>query len=500
MEWRITEEPLHQVAADGLIVVHTQGKESLAGAIQTLDQALSNQLSSFVDDGEISGKYREVTLIHGWGHIAAKRLIILGLGKEEEQDLDRWRNGMAIAARKAQQAGVKHLAVACDESDRTKRFLLSDYVQALVEGVELGTYRYAGYKTDEQKNDSTIETVSLVREGGRDSAMEVGIERGIAFAKGAKTARDLANEPANKLTPSILAARARALAESVGLQVDILDEARLQEQGMEALLSVAQASDEPAQMIVLTYKGAPEREEVLGLVGKGITFDSGGIQVKPGRGMEGMKGDMAGAAAVLGAMETIARLKPPCNVTAVIPACENMISGKGYRPGDVIGSLSGKTIEIIHTDAEGRLVLADGITYARQLGATALVNVATLTGAIIVALGHTTTGLMTNDPEWARQVIQASEQVGEKMWELPLYLEYEEYLQSAVADLKNEGGSPAGAIQGGMFLKAFAEDTPWVHLDIAGTADAKKEDGYRSKGATGVAARTLSQLALALGK
>ncbi|MDR6224858.1 leucyl aminopeptidase [Desmospora profundinema] len=511
MEWRITKEPLDKLAVDGVVVVHTQEEESLKGCTRVLDEALDYRLSQLVSEGEITGKYREVTLVHNWGKIPSKRLLVLGLGKEEDLDLDWWRNGMALAAKKAQEAGVKQLAIGCfpphlkghtstNHSLTPERFNSADWVQAVVEGIELGTYRYHGYKTEEQGNKNAIETVWLAMEGVSESALEAGVERGGAFAAATKTARDLANDPANILTPSTLAMRAREMAEKYSLEIDILDEDRLTELGMDALLSVARASEEPAQMIVLTHQGAPESEKVLGLVGKGITFDSGGIQVKPGRGMEEMKGDMAGAAAVFGAMEAIGRLKPHCNVTAVIPACENMINGNGYRPGDVIGSFSGKTIEIQHTDAEGRLVLADGISYARRLGATSLVDVATLTGAVIVALGHTTTGLMTNNDEWAGQVKEAARLAGEKMWELPLYPEYGEYLKSAVADLKNEGGAPAGSIQGGMFLKVFAEETPWVHLDIAGTADSKKEDGIRSKGATGVAVRTLAQLAVGFGK
>ncbi|PTM59281.1 leucyl aminopeptidase [Desmospora activa] len=499
MEWRMTKEPVERLATDGIVVVHTQGEEALKGCTRMLDEALDHRLSQLVSEGEITGRYREIRLVHNWGKIPAKRLLIVGLGKESDLDLDRWRNGMALAAKTARKAGIKQLAIGCSSARLKERFNSADWVQALVEGIELGTYRYDGYKTKEQTEKQELETVWLALEGVSDSALKAGLERGIAFAAATKTARDLVNEPANKLTPSTLAERSRELADQYGLEADILTEERLVELGMDALLSVGRAG-EPAQMIVLTHRGAPESQEMLGLVGKGITFDSGGIQVKPGRGMEEMKGDMAGAAAVFGAMEAIGRLKPHCNVMAVIPACENMINGDGYRPGDVIGSFSGKTIEINHTDAEGRLVLADGISYARRLGATSLVNVATLTGAVIIALGHTTTGLMTNHDDWAAQVKEAALLTGEKVWELPLFPEYDEYLKSNVADLKNVNGSVAGVIQGGMFLKHFAEETPWVHLDIAGTADTKKDDGIHNKGATGVAVRTLTQLAVGFGK
>lgn len=398
---------------------------------------------------------------------------------------------MAVAARKARAAGIRQLAVGCSQKIN-ERWNAADLVQAVVEGMELGVYRYRGYKNEEPEE---LKTVWLSAQGVSDSAVEAGIERGRVFAQATNTARDLTNEPANKLTPSVLAERALDMADRYGLEAEILDHDKLVELKMDALLEVSKASSEPPRMIILRYQGAPESQEVLGLVGKGVTFDSGGVQVKPSQGMERMHGDMAGAAAVFGAMQAIGALKPHCNVMGVIPACENMVSGGGYRPGDVISSFSGKTIEINHTDAEGRLILADGLAYARRQGATSLVNVATLTGAVIVALGYTTTGLMTNNEEWGRKVKEAARVVGEKVWELPMDEEYKEFLKSDIADLKNEGGRAAGTIQGGMFLRHFVEDTPWVHLDIAGTADWKAESGIHPKGATGVGTRTLAQLA-----
>lgn len=494
MEWKVTKEALATLVTDCLLVVHTEGEDSLQGCTQEVDAALDHRISGLVTEGEISGKYGEVTLVHNWGKIPAKRLLVLGLGKCSKLDLDKMRNGMAIASRKARAAGVKQLTVACSPT-LNNRWNPADLVQAVVEGFELGVYRYQGYK-QKQEQERALETVWLVMPGVTDSAFEAGIERGRVFAAATNTARDLTYEPANKLTPSILAERALEIANRHGIEAEVLDEQKLNELGMDALLSVSKASAEVPRMIVLHYRGAPESKEILGWVGKGVTFDSGGIQVKPGRGMGDMKGDMAGAAAVLGAMEAIGALKPHCNVTAVIPTCENMINGNGYRPGDVISSFSGKTIEIQHTDAEGRLILADGLAYARRLGATSLVNVATLTGAVVTALGYITTGLMTNDEKWAEEVKAAARVAGEKMWELPLFEEYEEYLKSEVADLKNEGGGPAGSIQGGMFLKHFAEKTPWVHLDIAGTAESNQEKGIHPKGSTGVAVRTLAQLAM----
>ncbi|SFT04751.1 leucyl aminopeptidase [Marininema halotolerans] len=494
MDWKITKEPVISLAVDCLMVLHTNGGESIRGCAGDVDLALEHRLSQLISEGEITGHYQETVLIHNWGKIPAKRLLVLGLGKDEALTLDKIRDGMAVAVRRARQAGVKQLALGCSKAF-SRRWNAADFIQAIVEGVELGLYCYDGYKHEEESKNE-IKSICLAMEGISDSALEAGLARGRAFAIGVNRARDLANEPANKLTPQILAERAITIAEKQGLAVEVLDEERLQELNMDALLSVARASVNPARMIVLKYQGAPETKETLGLIGKGVTFDSGGIQVKPDTGMEKQKGDMAGAAAVLGAMEAIGELKPHCNVLAVIPTCENMISGNNYRPGDVIGSFSGKTIEIHHTDAEGRLILADGLAYARRLGATSLVDVATLTGGVIIALGYTVTGLMTNNSDWATQVKEASRIAGEKVWELPLEDEVEEYLKSDLADIKNDGGRPAQTCQGGVFLRHFVEDVPWVHLDIAGTAQWRSGEGIHRKGATGVAVRTMAQLAM----
>jgi leucyl aminopeptidase len=329
-----------------------------------------------------------------------------------------------------------------------------------------------------------------------ESAVKQGIEQGRIFAEATNLARELTDQPANKLTPGLFAEQAKEVAKRAGLAITIYEEAELKQMGWHTFLAVAKGSTEPPMLVVLSHQGAPESKEVLGLVGKGITFDSGGLQIKPDTSMEDMKTDMGGAAAVLGVMDAIGRLKVKANVIAVIPLCENMTDGNAMRPGDVLPSFSGKTIEITHTDAEGRLILADALSFALSLGATRLVDIATLTGAAIVALGHETTALMTNDADWARQVFRAAEQAGERMWELPLFSEYDALLESEWADVKNDNGRPAGAIQGGVFLKHFVEDTPWVHLDIAGTVDVRKEQGMYRAGATGVGVRTLIQLAL----
>lgn len=494
MEWTVTQEPLTQLAVDAIVVLHTEGGKAVRDDVRAVDEMLDFRISRLIADGEITGKYGEITLLHTWDKIPAKRVFVLGLGAVGELDLDRLRNGFAIVARKAEERGLKHLGIALPASLAEGKNA-ADPVQAAVEGVELGIYAYRGYKGE--KKGASLATVFLSPPGLSPSGVEVGLERGRVFARATNLARTWVNEPANRLTPAVLADHAAEVAKRHGLKVDILDEKRLEEMEMGALLAVSRGSAQPPRMIVISHFGAPESKEVLGLVGKGVTFDSGGIQVKPSKSMNGMKEDMAGAAAVIAAMEGIGHFKPHCNVIAVVPACENMVDGKGFRPGDVIRSFSGKTIEIEHTDAEGRLILADALTYARRLGATRLVDVATLTGAVVIALGKDVTGLMTNETSWGEEVKTAARMAGEKVWELPMFKEYEEYLRSRVADLKNHGGAPdAGAIQGAMFLKQFVGETPWVHLDIAGTAHSNKPRGIHPEGGTGVGVRTLIQLAI----
>lgn len=496
MEWKLTREPIVSLATDALIVFHIEDKQSTQCYTRQIDKALENRISRLIAEEEIRGTLGELTVLHNWGKIPSSRVFVVGLGKETKVDLQRLKTAIAAAARKATSMGLKHIGIGC-LNELTERYNSVDVVQAIVEGVELGSYQHHSYKSDQKHKE--IETVWLSSSSVSESAFEVGSERGRIFARSTNFARYLVHEPANRLTPQKLTVYAKQIAEKRGLSLDVLTEDRLKEEGMDALLAVARGSHEPAYMIVLSYMGAPEHDEVLGLVGKGITFDSGGIQIKPDKGMDEMKGDMGGAAAVLGAMDAIGALRPHCNVIAVIPTCENMVDGHSYRPGDVISSYSGKTIEIHHTDAEGRVVLADGISYAKRLGATKLVNVATLTGAVLIALGHEATGLMTNDEDWGNEVKAASRIAGERVWELPMYDEYEEYVKSDIADVKNDEGSIAGCIQGGMFLKQFAENTPWVHLDIAGTSESPKEQGIHPKGATGVAVRTLTQLAVRFG-
>jgi len=494
MQFKVSTEPIVKLASDCIILTHTEDKDMLLGLAKQVDEQMGNRLSQLIAEKEIKGKFGEVTLIHTWGSIPSKRVLVLGLGKEEKLTIERARDAYAIAARKAQEIGVRELTVAVSQKYKDL-WNPVDLGQAVVEAILLGVYQFSPYKTaKETKNrlERIIVTVSDISV----SAVEAGVERGLIFAQSQNLARDLSNAPANKMTPNILAETARDIAKKHHIQLEILEKEEIEKLNMGAFLAVAKGSDEAAKLIILKYMGAPDCKDIIGFVGKGITFDSGGIQIKPEKNLDEMKGDMAGAAAVLGALNAIGTLKPHVNVIGVIPACENMVSGRATHPGDVVETFSGKTVEIKHTDAEGRLILADALSYTRHLGANKLVDVATLTGSVISALGNIITGLFSNNLEWTKEVKEAAKLSGEKVWELPLDDEYEELIESQFADLKNDGGFPAGAIQGAMFLKEFAEETPWVHLDIAGTAEIAETKGSNLKGATGVAVRTLIALAI----
>jgi leucyl aminopeptidase len=368
-----------------------------------------------------------------------------------------------------------------------------EYVSEAAEGAVLGDYEPDSLKTDPKKSEKRVQSVTLLVPSVTD-ALRSAVERGVVIAESQNLARDLINEPANRLTPSGLAERARAVAAESGLECEVLDRDRMRQLGMGALLGVAQGSDEPPVLIVLRYNGEGSGDH-LALVGKGVTFDTGGISIKPADGMEKMKYDMAGGAAVIGAMRAIGRLRPRARVTGFIPAVENHISGRAQRPGDIVTSLSGKTIEVLNTDAEGRLILADALTWALRQGCTHLVDAATLTGAIVVALGHHYIGGFTTDEAFLAKVRGAATAEGERIWPFPLDDDYKDYLKSAFADLPNVGGRPAGAITAAWFLKEFAGDKPWVHLDIAGTAWADDAKPWAAKGPVGVAVRTFVRLA-----
>ena len=492
-------------AADtpALVVNLFRGVTAPGGATGAVDAALGGAISGLIAEGEITGKVGEITLLHTRGRIGPDRVVVAGLGKAEDFDVEAARRVTSEALRYLRRRGIVR-AVTIAHGAGVGGLSPGAAGRAVAEGALLGLYRFDRYhsKNNGDGNDTAVEFAELTiaeRDAARASAIGDGVAQGRAMAEATLLARDMVNEPANAMTPTAMAETARQVAADYGLGFESLDNAAMKAMGMGAFTGVAQGSDEPARLIILTYAGDPANPgNNLGLIGKGITFDTGGISLKPAAGMEAMKGDMAGGASVIAAMQIIARLKPRINVTGMVAATENMPGGSAQRPGDVVRAMNGKTIEIINTDAEGRLVLADALCLARQRGIVRLVDIATLTGAMVTTLGKACAGVMGNDAALIGGVIGAGKQTGEKFWELPLFDEYKELIRSDVADMKNSGGRQAGSITAALLLKEFVDGAAWAHLDIAGTSTAEKEAGYLVKGATGSPARTLAQLALNL--
>jgi leucyl aminopeptidase len=452
---------------------------------------LADKVPAIYESGEVTGEFLQFTLLHGISGFTPRRVLLAGAGKREKFDAAALRKLAGAAVRFLKGKGVRSLVFALDDGLNG-----AEHVEAVARGVILAAWEPDRLKSKKEQKPSEVETVTLAAENS-DPTLDAALERGQALAQAENVARDIAVEPPNLLNPTVMAAHARAVAEANGLEFDLLDQNRMRQMGMGALLGVAQGSAEPPALMVMRYKpengsGSPH----LGLVGKGVTFDTGGISIKPAEGMEKMKYDMAGGAAVIAAMQAVARLKPPIAVTGIVPAVENMPGGKAQRPGDIVASLSGKTIEILNTDAEGRLILADAITYAKQLGCTHLVDAATLTGAIVVALGHVSTGVFSNDDQLVERWMHAANDAGEKMWRMPVDDEYMDQLKTVYADIQNIGGRWGGACTAAMFLKEFAGETPWVHLDIAGTAWLDDAKPWMAKGPTGLPVASFVTLAL----
>lgn len=490
MQAQLSSASPEAVEADALVVPVCQ-LESGSQPDPTHDQWSGGVLAAAIASGEFKGKALDLLVIHSPSGARAKRLVFVGLGTADGVTPATMRRAAAAAARKVRGKGIRAMAVVpLADLDAEAA------AQAVAEGVWTAQFEPDVYKT-EGRVEADLSDVILLASG---EAAERGLSRGVEIGAAQNYARSLAVEPGNLLTPPVLVERAEALAAQTGLEVEVLEEDRLREEGFGALLGVAQGSVEPPALIVLRY--TPEkatREDVhLALVGKAVTFDTGGISIKPSANMDEMKYDMAGGAAVLGAMQAIAALKPAATVTAYVPTVENMPGAAAQRPGDVVTSLSGKTVEVLNTDAEGRLILCDAITYAIRHGATHLVDAATLTGSVVVALGHERSGVFVNDDSWRDEVLAAADKAGEKLWPMPLDAEYLEALDSPIADIANIGSRWGGSIQAAKFLEAFVEDKPWAHFDIAGTGwlDSGKPD--MPKGPTGVCVRTFVQLALNL--
>lgn len=458
-----------------------------------IDTKLDGYVSQLLKDGDISSKRKMITKIHTLGKLSIKRIYFVGLGNKEELTFELVREIFGKTFKAIKEANLESVSISLD-TFCTKNLTTFDLAHALGEAFPLATYKFADYKQKQNTQDKEITSIMVYSQTEADE-LKASLVVGYTYGKATNSARTLVNLPGNMLTAGGLADYARELAEKYCFEIEILEKEEMQKLGMGALLAVNQGSVEPPKMIVLKYQGKEKWNHVIGLVGKGITFDTGGYSIKTKDGLVGMKSDMGGAAAVLGAMEIIGELRPEQNVVAVIPSTDNMISGSAFKPDDVIKSMSGKTIEVLNTDAEGRLALADGLTYAKHLGANYLIDVATLTGGIVVALGHHTTGAMTNNEEFFEQVLEASLEAGEPIWRLPIYNRDKERVRnSKVADLNNSPGRDGHAIMAGTFVGEFAEDTPWVHLDIAGTAGPNKNFDLGPDGATGVMVRTLATL------
>ena len=472
-----------------VVVLDRGSKDKPEASVETTDQAIRQAVAEVIAGGEVSGKMFETTLLHRPDGLKAKRLLLLGGGKANDFTSSDLRKLAGAATRFIKPRGLRSFAFLIPDGNPGGE----ESVKAIVEGAFVGNFDPDTYKSD--RKDQTVESLTVVARGNQ-AQLQKAMDEARIIAESQNFTRDLVNEPSNRMTPTMLADRARKMAQEVGLKCEVYGADKIKELKMGAFWGVAQGSDEPPALIVLRYEpaGAPATP-VLGLVGKGITFDTGGISIKPADGMEKMKYDMAGGAAMIGAMRAIALLKPRTKVIAVICATENMPSGKAQKPGDVQIAMSGKSIEIINTDAEGRLVLADGLCYARQLGCTHLVDAATLTGAVVVALGYVNAGVFANDDKLYDRFSRALDKAGEKFWRLPLDEEYKESIKSNIADIINSGGRWGGAVTAAMFLKEFAEDTPWLHLDIAGTAWMEDQKPWIAKGPSGIAVRSLVELA-----
>ena len=499
MKVNVSTRPLTDVAGDVLVVERYAGQPRLTPEALRVDRALDGLLTQVLGEERFEGRLGETSFVHAAGRLAVKRVLVVGMGPRAECTAETVRRAASAAARRARDLGARTVVMRLIGSGAT-RIPPETRAQALGEGVRLGVYVFDRYKTG-KKEELGIEVLTVLASDAREqAAARRGLRLAELTAEATSFARDLINEPANSVTATALAEAARGIAKAVGLRVRIHDRAACERMGMGAFLGVNRGSTEPPRFIHLTYVPKGRARRRIALIGKGITFDSGGLDLKPADAMERMKGDMSGAAAVLGIMKVLPGLGPAVEVHGLIAATDNMPSGSATKPGDILRAMNGTTIEVNNTDAEGRLTLADAVAYARkEVKPDEIVDIATLTGACAIALGQLCAGAMTNNPTLQARVLRAAERAGERVWPLPLIDEYREGLRSEVADLKNTGPRPGGAITAALFLKEFAGDTPWVHLDIAGAAFTDKDLPYAPKGGVGFGTRTLLAYLMATG-
>lgn len=494
MNCQVKQGDINKEATEVLVLGGYEEEKTLPKDYQGLDKALGGQLQELRKSGEFTGKNQQAVLIHTRGVVPTKRILFMGLGKKKDLTLDRVRQAMGTASKKVKETGTQAFAAPLLGTDALSSSS-SDIAQAMVEGAMLGGYRFNHYRSNNDENGSKeIRLITLLtNHANQINGIKTGAKRGEASAQATSLARDLCNHPANVMTPTRVAQEAKKIAKESKVKLTVLERKDQEKLGMGGLLGVSRGSEEPPKFLILEYSGGKKKEAPIVLVGKTVTFDSGGISIKPSENMEQMKADMTGGAEVLGAVRAAARLKLPINLVGILPATENMPSGRATKPGDILKMLNGKTVEVQNTDAEGRLILADGLSYATRLKPKCVVDIATLTGACIVALGQFAIGMLGNDDQLKAELKKAGDQAGERVWEMPLWDEYFEQLKSDVADMRNIGGRGGGMITAGMFLSKFVGDYPWVHLDIASTDWSASERPYISKGPTAIGTRLLVQ-------
>jgi len=492
MEVKVLAASFLDVPCDLLAVNIFEDERDLGCALEEIDKALNGHIRAIAREIPDSAKFGQCNIIHTLGQLPAKRIALLGSGKKEDLTLERLRFLTGFAARVARKQQCETLCIPIDTLGDS--FSAGQCLEAAAEGAMLGAYCFEYYKSEKEAK-KELHSVFLVSDALNPRKTQEIVAKAKIVAEGVNLSRDIVNHPGHFMTPQQMASFASKMAKEASIGIEIINAEELKRLGMNGILAVGQGSSCPPLMIVLEYKGNPGEDFAMAWIGKGITFDTGGISLKPSTDLDKMKDDKGGGAAVIGAMAAIGRLRPRINILGLVPCAENMPSGNAYRPGDIIQMLGGKTVEVVSTDAEGRLLLADAISYAVNRKVPRIVDIATLTGACVVALGSVASGMMTNCRDWGDKVKAAAEAAGEKFWELPSYEEYVDQIKSTIADWKNSGGRDAGAITAGLFLIQFAGKTPLVHLDIAGTVTTDKEKGYNVSGATGVGVRTLVRLA-----
>jgi leucyl aminopeptidase len=494
MKIEVEKERIEDFRTEALLLFHFEGEKALLDKTERMDQATGGLIREVLKSGDFRGELYQTSLIYNQRGGRARRFLMVGLGKRGKFSLDGWRGASAKGAQALRNLGVRMFATPLVE-ETLPRISFDMLAQGLVEGVCLGLYDFNELKTKNRKKKREVDKmVILEEEPDRVETVRHGVLVGETVGQGVTLARDLVSRPGNLHTPTMMAETAKEVAKDCRLTLTVLEEKDARKEGMGAFLAVARGSDEPAKFIILEYHGGKNPTATFVLVGKGITFDSGGISIKSANKMQLMKSDMGGGAAVLAILQVVSKLRLPIHLVGIVPCTENLPSGKAYKPGDVITSLSGQTIEVISTDAEGRLILADGLTYAKRFKPDAIIDLATLTGACVIALGERVMGMLGNNDRLKARVKRAAGKTGEQVWELPLWEEYQEQIKSDIADMKNVGGRPAGTITGAAMLSRFVDKIPWVHLDIAGPVFTEKNLPYIPKGATGVGVRLLVQL------